>query len=178
MISNFDVVELFKMWEDGQKFSGIELVNDYFEFNKKDFDIDEARSFVNDAMNELSILSSDSNKIVFMTDKLMRDYLCVYSMDDLDCIMNGWSASQVCQYCCHDDFSNEHQFFYFDNVNNIAHSVDALGYAFDEYEDLDDFIYYYSDEFEKFLDEWSDENIEDVERNEYIENEIGNVYMY
>ena len=178
MISNLDICELFKMWEDGDKLSAMDLVLDCFEYNEIEFNIDEARDFVNDAIEEFKDMSFECNRIEFMVGRMGRDWLCVYCMDELDYIMDGWSASKVCEFCCHDEFSDCDNFFYFDDVYNRAHSVDYLEDAFEEYADLDSFIGYYVDEFEKFLNDWSDDNIEDIERSEHIKNEIGNIYMY
>ena len=178
MISNLDICELFKMWEDGDKLSAMDLVLGCFEYNEIEFNIDEARDFVNDAIEEFKEMSFARNRIEFMVGGMGYDWLCVYCMDELDYVMDGWSASKVCEFCCHDDFNDCDNFFYFDDVYNRAHSVDYLEDAFEEYADLDGFINYYIDEFEKFMDNWSDENIEDIERDEHIKNEIGNVYMY
>lgn len=178
MTRNIDVVELFKMWEDGNKLSTMDLVINFFEYNKMDFDIAEARKFIAELGEEIFENIYGYNKVSFVVDKLGHSCFNVYTMGNIDKVMYGWSASKVCKYCCSPVFSRYDAFFYIDDLHECAYSVNSLNEAFDIYGVLNDFYIYYLDEFNEFMDYWSDDNIEDIERNEYIENEIGNIYMY
>lgn len=167
---------LFIEYRQSKKVDVYEIFSDYV--NGDEFDVESLRNFIDLYIEQLNELKLDCNKINFMVDSVGYDWLMVYNMAELDNVMDGWKASEVCFSCCHDKFCDRSEWFYIGETDGLAYSSESLSECFEEYGDLDSFIMDLEDGLNEYYDMWSNESIEDNERNACKETELGCIYLY